>query len=117
MKKLLAAVATTDDINVNQHFGRAAFFKIYSIDKKGISFEGARDVIAACQHKMSHDITDFERVIKLLSDCDFLVVEKIGPGAAEFLIQKGVRVFEAQGSINTVLIQIYNNFTGEQNGL
>ena len=62
-----------------------------------------RDAVAACQHQLGHDTTRFDKIIELLSDCDALLVQKIGPGAAEYLIRKNVRVFEVSGSIDAVL--------------
>ncbi len=107
MNKKRVAIATTDGKNVNEHFGRAAFFRIYDIADSVITFVEARDVIAACQHKLSHNTTDFDRVIELLNDCDAVVVSKIGLGAADYLIKKGVRVFEAEGNIDAVINEIY----------
>ena len=52
---------------------------------------------------LGHDTTRFDKIIELLSDCDAVLVERIGEGAAAYLIGKGVRVFEVSGSIDAVL--------------
>lgn len=97
------ALASRDGIHVNEHFGRATFFRVYQLTDSGYSFLESRDAVAACQHRRTHSKTDFDTVIELLADCDAVLVEKIGEGAAAYLIAKGVRVFEVSGSIDGVL--------------
>ena len=53
-----------------------------------------------------HSETNFERVLSLVSDCDALLVSKIGESAAAYLIERNVRVFEVQGEIDAVLKKI-----------
>ncbi|MBQ9868257.1 MAG: dinitrogenase iron-molybdenum cofactor biosynthesis protein [Ruminococcus sp.] len=97
------AVATSDGFTVNEHFGHAKFFRVYDISQSGYDFIEVRDAVAACQHRLGHDTTRFDKIIELLSDCDALLVQKIGEGAAAYLIAKNVRVFEVSGSIDAVL--------------
>lgn len=100
------AAATSDGISVNEHFGRASFFRIYDLDDSGYRYVETRDAVAACQHKRTHSETDFDRVIALLSDCDALLVQKIGEGAAAYLISKNVRVFEVSADIDPLMKKI-----------
>lgn len=100
------AVASTDSVNINEHFGKAAFFRVYEITDGNYSFLELRDAVAACQHARTHSQTDFDRVIDLLSDCDAVFVSKIGEGAAGYLISNGLRVFEVSGEINAVFEKI-----------
>lgn len=97
------AVATSDGFTVNEHFGHAKFFRVYDINQSGYDFIEVRDAVAACQHRLGHDTTRFDKIIELLSDCDALLVQKIGEGAAAYLIAKNVRVFEVSGSIDAVI--------------
>lgn len=97
------AVATSDGFTVNEHFGHAKFFRVYDINQSGYDFIEVRDAVAACQHRLGHDTTRFDKIIELLSDCDALLVQKIGEGAAAYLIAKNVRVFEVSGNIDAVL--------------
>lgn len=97
------ALASSDGININQHFGKAIFFRVYELDNSGYKFIESRDAVAACQHARTHSSTDFDRVVELLSDCDAVLVSKIGEGAAAYIISKGLRVFEVSGSIDGVL--------------
>jgi len=97
------AVATSDGFTVNEHFGHAKFFRVYDINQSAYDFIEVRDAVAACQHRLGHDTTRFDKLIELLSDCDALLVQKIGEGAAAYLIARNVRVFEVSGSIDAVL--------------
>ena len=97
------AIATTNGREIDEHFGHAKFFRVYELTDEGYSNKELRDAVAACQHSLGHDTTRFDKIIELLSDCDAVLVQKIGPGAAAYLIEKGVRVFEVSGSIDAVL--------------
>ncbi len=97
------AVATSDGFEVNEHFGHAKFFRVYELGESDYTFLDVRDAVAVCQHSLGHNTTRFDKIIELLSDCDALLVQKIGEGAAAYLIQKNVRVFEVSGSIDAVL--------------
>ncbi len=97
------AAATSDGFEINEHFGHAKFFRVYELGESDYTFLEVRDAVAACQHSLGHDTTRFDKIIELLSDCDALLVQKIGEGAAAYLIQKNVRVFEVSGSIDAVL--------------
>ncbi len=103
------AAATSDGFTVNEHFGHAKFFRVYDLGEKGHTFVEIRDAVAVCQHSLGHDTTRFDKIIELLSDCDAVLVQKIGEGAAAYLISKGVRVFEVSGSIDAVLKKFIEN--------
>lgn len=98
-----AAVATSDGFTVNEHFGHAQFFRVYELGDTSHEFLEVRDAVAVCQQTLGHDTTRFDKIIELLSDCDAVLVQKIGEGAAAYLISKGVRVFEVSGRIDAVL--------------
>ncbi|MBR2176589.1 MAG: dinitrogenase iron-molybdenum cofactor biosynthesis protein [Clostridia bacterium] len=97
------AIASTDGINVNEHFGRAAFFRVYELSENGHHFVEVRDAVAACQQKRVHNKTNFDLTLDMLSDCDAILVSRIGEGAAAYIISKGIRVFEVSGNIDAVL--------------
>ncbi len=100
------AIATSDGFTVNEHFGHAKFFYVYELSECGHSFVEIRDAVAVCQQALGHDTTRFDKIIELLSDCDAVLVQKIGEGAAAYLIERGVRVFEVSGVIDAVLDRI-----------
>ena len=100
------AIATSDGISVNEHFGHAKFFRVYELNGEEYTFTEIRDAVAVCQHSLGHDTTRFDKIIELLSDCDAVLVQRIGEGAAAYLIERGVRVFEVSGGIDAVLGKI-----------
>ena len=97
------AVASTNGHSIDEHFGHAKLFRVYEISEDGFEYKEVRDAVEACQHSLGHDTTRFDRIIELLNDCDAVLVQKIGNGAAAYLIERGVRVFEVSGSIDAVL--------------
>ena len=97
------AIATSDGFTVNEHFGHAKFFRVYDLSEDGYTFSDVRDAVAVTQQSLGHDTTRFDKIIELLSDCDAVLVQKIGEGAAAYLIGRGVRVFEVSGRIDSVL--------------
>ncbi len=100
------ALTSKSGVDVDEHFGRATFFRIYELSENNYTFLESRDAVAACQHVRTHSKTDFDTIVDLISDCDALLVEKIGESAAAYLISKGVRVFEVSGKIDAVLNKI-----------
>ncbi|MBE6873267.1 NifB/NifX family molybdenum-iron cluster-binding protein [Ruminococcus sp.] len=100
------AVATSDGFTVNEHFGHAQFFRVYELNDDGYEYAGIRDAVAVCQQALGHDTTRFDKIIELLSDCDAVLVNRIGEGAAAYLIERGVRVFEVSGTIDAVLTRL-----------
>ncbi len=97
------AVATRDGETVNAHFGRTPFFYIYDVSQKEIRLVDRRDAVEARQQQFSHNETVMKKILELLKDCKSVVAEQIGAGAARSLLENGLRVYEAQGFIDTVL--------------
>lgn len=96
------AVASSDGKEVDLHFGHAYEFMIYDMDDKGYSYLESRNCNPCCRNQ-SHSENRFDKVIRLLSDCDVIFVSQIGSGAAEYMIRNGVRVFEAPYRIDEVI--------------
>jgi predicted Fe-Mo cluster-binding NifX family protein len=96
------AVTTTDRLTVFQHFGRAEVFHIVDIDGDSYAFAETRHTEKACREG-GHDESRFDAILDLLWDCEAVVTGKIGPGAAEHLLRRGMRVFEGPGVIENVI--------------
>jgi predicted Fe-Mo cluster-binding NifX family protein len=93
------AVASSDGIVVNQHFGRASRFLIMDVDAIGnTSPAGERSVVPLCDGGI-HDENRMQETIVKLSDCQYILVSRIGQGAEAALEQKGIKVFEIPGII------------------
>jgi len=108
------AIASTDGKFINEHFGRASFFHIIEITDDTYKFVESRDAVACCQQQ-SHNESDFDRVISLLTDCDAILVSRIGWSAAAYLISKGIRVFESPGFIDDVIKKVISDKLLDEN--
>lgn len=102
------AIASSDGKVVNTHFGHAGQFYIAQIENGSWQILERRDVTRAC-HEQSHSESGFDAVLDVLSDCQAVLVSRIGYGASAYLISKGIRVFETAGFIEDVLDRVVNN--------
>ncbi|MDR3053089.1 MAG: hypothetical protein LBU48_04445 [Coriobacteriales bacterium] len=101
----LVAVATTDGKVVHTHFGHADRFHIVELDDEGYSFIETRLVDPSCRGQ-GHNTSSFDAVLAILHDCEAVVVGQIGPGAASYVINHGLRVFEGRGFVDEILSAI-----------
>jgi nitrogen fixation protein NifX len=88
------AVASARGTLVDTHFGHANRFDVYDILDSGYAFAETRSARSAC-HGGGHDASSFDATLELLGDCEAVFVSVIGYGAAAYLNEKGMRVFEA----------------------
>ena len=91
-------IASIDGAYIYKHFGSARYWQIYDLDDEP-RFVETRKTKPTCN---GHCEGGFEAQLEVLSDCDALFVAKIGQGAALTMLQKGKRVFEAQGPVDEV---------------
>jgi hypothetical protein len=52
---------------------------------------------------MAHRHEELERVAELLQDCDAIFVVRIGSAPADFLMERGFRVFQIEADIDRVI--------------
>ena len=88
------AVASSKGTLVDTHFGHAERFDVYELGEEGSAFVESRNTASACSGK-GHDESAFDLTLSLLSDCEAIFVSVIGYGAAAYLHEKGMRVFES----------------------
>ncbi len=94
------AVASSDGIVVNQHFGRADKFYIYETDDSGVfSLLETRSTKPVCQAG-NHDEHTLCENISRFTDCKYLLVSRIGNGAANIAEQAGITAVELPGMID-----------------
>lgn len=96
------AVASSDGIVVNQHFGRAKQFYIYEKQGNKFHFIEKRRGIPFCNHGEYEDGA-LQHAIDLIEDCFGVLVLQIGSAAEQVLEEKGITVFVARGYIEDVL--------------
>lgn len=76
------AVASSDGIVVNQHFGHAGKFLIYEVKGNGsFSFIEIRTAEPVC-HYGNHEDGKLMENLQKVQDCKYLLVSKIGTGAS-----------------------------------
>lgn len=98
-KNYRIAVASSDGIVVNQHFGRADTFHIYEIgSEQEIRFLEKRKSTPVCQGGV-HDDRDMQKRAEQFRDCRYILVSRIGPGAANVLEAQGIHPMELPGLI------------------
>lgn len=88
------AVASSDGIVVNQHFGHADRFLIYDVTDSGnCNLAEIRSAEPVCSFR-DHDDEKLKKNMKILQDCKYLLVSKIGNGASMCAEQFGITAME-----------------------
>lgn len=88
------AVASSDEIVVNQHFGRADKFLIFKVENDGsFSFIETRAVKPVCNYG-NHDDGQLTENLQKIKDCKYFLVSKIGTGASIQAEQLGITPME-----------------------
>lgn len=102
----LIAVASSDGIVVNQHFGRADRFIIYRACESCVESTGeTRTVTPVCSGGDHNEDAMLEN-IKTVSDCKYLLVSRIGQRAAMLVEQNGIIPMEIPGLIEESLKKV-----------
>lgn len=96
------AIATSTGKFIDLHFGHADRFLIVDVDEAKYAVVETRQVSPACRGA-GHDENAFDSTIELLRDCEGVFVSRIGHGAAQYVLERGLRVFEAPYFIDDVL--------------
>lgn len=99
---LRVAVASSDGIVVNRHFGRADLFIIFEYTDNKFAYIEKRNVNPIC-HFGEHEAGDLEKTADILNDCSAVIASKVGNDAAAFLESRGFAVYEAPFKIEDVL--------------
>ena len=97
------ALASTDNRDVDQHFGRAESFLIVDVDENGDYEEiEQRFVIPVCEGG-HHNAEKLKRGVDGVADCNFVLVAKIGGGAMGELEDRGIAAFEMPGPVDAAI--------------
>lgn len=99
------AVASSDGLQVNAHFGRARCFQVYELEQGSWEYCEERANIPAClAHEHSEDA--LERSAELIADCQGVVVEQIGSGAIDVLLARRIMPFMLAGTVEEALLTL-----------
>ena len=97
------AIASSDGINVDTHFGHAFSFIIADVNEETgeVTEAEERDVRPACEgHSCGgHQGRNTSETAGVLSNVKYVLAARIGPPAAAELAAKGIDVFEGAGTI------------------
>jgi len=106
--KYKVAIASTDGVTVNQHYGKADYFYIALADSESKTFEyiEKRAVIPICKGRQHDDNALLESALKL-KDCQYVLAGQIGYLAEIVLIQEGLGVFELPGKVEESLNRLF----------
>lgn len=98
------AVASTDGISVNEHFGKAEKFLIYDLDEEHLEMIEEREVepLSIGDPKHTFDKLKFTQVADQLTDCMKVFVAKIGNKPAEELTELGIEPVVYEGAIASI---------------
>lgn len=86
------AVASSDGRFINQHFGRAKQFLVFTIRDDCFEFLEVRANVPPCDDH-EHDDDRLKKAVDLISDCQMVLVSQIGPGAAQTLLARGIQPY------------------------
>lgn len=99
------AVASSDGKFVNRHFGHSKQFLIFNIDGKKFKFLELRENLPPCAGQEHHD-DRLAKTVDMVSDCRAVLASQIGPGAAEFLLSRGIQPYVLPDFIEDALIRL-----------
>jgi nitrogen fixation protein NifB len=102
------AVASKGGGLVNQHFGHAREFFIYEVDGRRATLREIREVSPYC-HGPDDGPGDLDDIIRTLSDCEAVLVAKIGVGPDDRLREAGVEPVQVYDAIEIATLDYYKN--------
>lgn len=104
------AIASIDGKVINEHFGRASSFYIVDINSDGTSkYAGERDIVPVCGGG-EHSDTVLEAAVRAISDCDAVLVAKIGAAPRRLLEINHITVFEQPNYIDDAIEKLTKYF-------
>lgn len=110
---LRVAVASKDNITVNQHFGHARGFYIYDIGADGVHLREFRHVKTSCAgpENCAQDGGEALFALGQISDCEALICARIGRHPRQVLEQAGLEVIETLNAIESELHRLSDAFS------
>lgn len=103
------AVASTDNIVINQHFGHTKHFYIYDIlGKDEYEFIEDRCVSPPCSFG-EHDQNMLEEAVRTILDCQYILCYRIGAGASGLLLEHGIHSYEMGDYITSSFKQLWES--------
>ncbi len=100
---LKIAVATSDGKNIDEHFGQARVFRIFEVAEDGtFQLLEERPITPHCPGD-PEVVHAADATVEQLADVNVVLVNRIGPGAAQTLEERGIRAFALNGPVDRAL--------------
>jgi nitrogen fixation protein NifB len=100
---LKIAVATSDGINIDLHFGQTTLFHIFDVNEDGTyQLIEQRGIIPRATGE-SEEEHPAATTIEQLTDIDVVLVNRIGVGPNNELAARGIRAFSLDGTLDRAL--------------
>ncbi len=103
------AVATTDEINVDSHFGHTDRFVVFEVDSETgeIVDSRFRDIDqTACKGATCGGDKAFEEIAEQLSDVEFVLAARTGGRASQALARKDIITLDHVGPIDEAIFKV-----------
>ena len=98
------AVASSTGERVDQHFSKSPYFDIYDLSENSWTFvERRENPEVSCGCHDEHGGAAFEAIIGYITDCRFVVAQRIGNGALSYLIDRGIRAAQIDDTVHNAL--------------
>lgn len=104
------AITSTDGVSVNEHFGKASDFLIYTIDKGSITLVEKRKVTPYCKSSQGTEETPhsfnadaFLEIYNQISDCQVLYTKQIGEVPLAKFTKIGLKVQTCACEIESIV--------------
>lgn len=98
------AVASSDGVRIDLHFGQCAGFRIYELGDDGVFRETElRMIDPGCVSCGSHDAGSIARVIDALADCRAIVALRIGGEARRGFGAREIDLFDGVSDVADTL--------------
>ena len=100
---LKIAVATSDGVTIDVHFGQATSFHIFDVAEDGTyQLLEQRQILPRTSEKTTGE-HPANATIEQLTDVDVILVHRIGDGPIRDLEERGIRAFALNGSLDRAL--------------
>lgn len=97
------AIASKTGINIDEHFGHANEFYIYSFEKNVIQFIEKREIDKYCTGNEECDEHEdkIKKILKVIDDCDIVLTLRAGLDPVKKMEERGIKVVQMYAPIST----------------
>jgi len=105
---MLIAVASNDGREINQHFGHAERFLIFSIEAGEAKLVDEKKVERYCTYDQDHPLRAhiLQAIADALAGCRAVVCAQIGQGPQMEMERLGIEAFIAEGPIKPTIMEL-----------